>query len=398
MNMNVQPEIIKKLEDKAVEMLRDRQILSQDSDKKDINTATVKLIKSRRNVPAKRFRLFNGKSLQYIEQVKSNSSNIPSALVRYNDLTKDSKVPLGIRYLALHCISDKNDFYNDPRDKSQMLSMISQEMGNLVPIDVVEAIQYVKSQYPSLYQLDLQLFDRYESHAVNFITRLAAEPQNNTVDKGNGADLKPISIPVEQPPIFSIHQQAVNSKPDLAQNNNNKILIFIILLFGVMMLVISIFLLQSKYKNIAVKKNYLTQTASLSNHISQAEALEIVDKWFQSKKYLFAPPYDQHLGASLMTGKALSDNIKGSKTDGSAESYLEWLRNRKKYWEYGKWKVVAKNFTSNDRESVITVAVTEERTLYNKDESKEPNITTSNSQIVFTLVRTADGIKISNME
>jgi hypothetical protein len=168
--VNDRPEIIKKLENKSREMLRDRQLIAQAANKDGVN----------------------------------NSDK--SALAEYENLVKDSNVPTGIRYLALHCIADKNGFYNDPRDKSQAIGTVSQEMGGLVPGDVVGAIQYLKIQYPFIYHLNEPFFDRYEAHAIGFITRLPVEQQDKTVAQSRDTQLKPIPINPERLPTPPLSQ------------------------------------------------------------------------------------------------------------------------------------------------------------------------------------------------
>ena len=162
--MSDRPEIIKKLEDKSAEMLRDRQLIAQAANKDGVN----------------------------------NSDK--SALAEYESLTKDANIPTGIRYLALHCVADKNGFYHDPRDKSQMIGTVSQAMGGLVPGDVVGAIQYLKTQYPAIYHLNEPFFDRYEAHAIGFMTRLPVEQQNKTVEQSRDTQLNPIPINTDRLP------------------------------------------------------------------------------------------------------------------------------------------------------------------------------------------------------
>jgi hypothetical protein len=154
------PEIIKKLESKLAETLRDRQLVAE---------------------------------------VSGNKAD-QSALAEYGKISQNANIPPGIRYLALHCIADKQGFYADPRDKSQMVATVSQAMGSLVPGDVVKAIECLKTQYSSIYQLDESCFDQYEAHAVEFMTRVPIDRQDKTVAENKDTQLNPRPISTDRLP------------------------------------------------------------------------------------------------------------------------------------------------------------------------------------------------------
>jgi hypothetical protein len=157
--MNVRPENVKKLEAKLAEILRDRQLVTE----------------------------------------ASGTKADRSALAEYEKISQDTNIPAGIRYLALHCIANKNEFYNDPRDKSQMVATVSQAMGSLVPGDVVKAIECLKTQYSSIYQLDESFFDRYEAHAVEFMTRVPVDRHDKTVAENKDTQLNPLPVSTDRP-------------------------------------------------------------------------------------------------------------------------------------------------------------------------------------------------------
>jgi hypothetical protein len=183
MNMNVRPENVKKLEAKLAEILRDRQLVAEESG------------------------------------TKANRA----ALAEYEKMSQDANIPAGIRYLALHCIADKNEFYNDPRDKSQMVATVSQVMGSLVPGDVVKAIECLKTQYSSIYQLDESFFDRYEAHAVEFMTRVPIDRHDKTVAENKDTQLNPVPISTTRLPTSPPPQPvapAVISTPLITQTPN----------------------------------------------------------------------------------------------------------------------------------------------------------------------------------
>jgi serine/threonine protein kinase len=97
--------------------------------------------------------------------------------------------------------------------------------------------------------------------------------------------------------------------------------------------------------------------------ISQQEAVNLISKWLEYKRRIFAPPYDRSLGDEILTSKAYNDKI--HRADGQ-ESSLEWLANRRAYYTYGVQSVDCVNYfaASGDR-ATIDVVITERRTLYN---------------------------------
>jgi ARC6-like, IMS domain len=142
------------------------------------------------------------------------------------------------------------------------------------------------------------------------------------------------------------------------------------------------------------KRNSFEQNSS--GKISQSEAMQVVQKWLDAKKQMFGPPYDQELGRSLATGKALADNIQGPSTDGTAESSLEWLKNRGKLWKYGLPEVKSvKSFVADKNRAVITVSVFEDRALYNRGGSVEQHIAKTITT-TYTLERSNGRLKIAD--
>lgn len=173
------PEIIKKLETKLAETLRDRQLVAQ---------------------------------------VSGNKAD-RSALAEYEKMSQDANIPAGIRYLGLHCIADKHSFYADPRDKSQMVDTMSKEMGNSVPGDVVKAIECLKTQYSSIYQLDEPFFDRTEARAVEFMTRVPIDRQDRTIAENKDTQLNPIPIVTDRLPDSPPPQLVVPTAIPTPANN-----------------------------------------------------------------------------------------------------------------------------------------------------------------------------------
>jgi ARC6-like, IMS domain len=372
-----------------------------------------------------------------------------SAMAEYDRLVQDPGSSIGIRYLALHSVAMKQGFYIDKRDQQEMLGTVSQEMGNMSPTEVLAGIKYLKSNYPAIYQCDAVALDRKESSIVELMTRLPMDQQDRAVAEAKNVqlearpiDLAPVEIPVvalqpfispPQPiepvpiPITQAYtpQSTQTYTPQPAQtyipqqtqlpvqNNSNKGALIIgggmiagAILFSTILL--SQQLKPSSDVNSANTplnqpgKNPPTGVVSDSgksvNRISQDEAVGVVKEWLAAKNTLFGPPYNQQLGESLTVGKAKADNVRGPSTDGEAESSLEWLRNHGKSWKYGSQRIDAvKNFVSDEQQAVVTVAVYEQRALYNNGGGIERSIDKTTST-TYTLRRSDGRLKIADFK
>jgi ARC6-like, IMS domain len=413
------PEIVAKLEDKVQELLRDHRMTTQ----------TTGINESDR-----------------------------SPLTGYENISKNPNISMGVRYLALHCVANKQGLYHDSHDQPQMLGVMSQEMGKVPLATAVQDIQQLKTYYPSVYDLDRPFFDRAESNALELMTRLTVDQQDKTVAEAKGVPLQPLPIsapvpqtpptpqpapevPKEPEPASAVSQIYNSSSPtataipvanqSLNQSNNKAILIIGggaitgAIIFSAFMLAqqpnqqnilttvrnssptsmtsgnnisTPIIANSSTLSSPSASNNSSSSVASSSNRISQDEATKVIQQWLQAKNSLFGPPYNQQLGMSLTTGKALSDNIRGPSTDGEAESSLEWLRNRGKYWRYGSQVIESvKNFVSDDQKAIITVNVYEQRVLYNQSGRAEKNISQS-SLTKYSLEKSGGRLKISDFK
>jgi ARC6-like, IMS domain len=370
-----------------------------------------------------------------------------SAMAEYNRLVQDASSSVGIRYLALHSVAVKQGFYVDKRDQQEMLGTVSQEMGNLSPGEVLAGIQQLKSNYPAIYQCDAVALDRMESNAVEFMTRLPMDQQDRAVAEAKNVqlnarpiELAPVEIPVVAPPTFApplqvqplpvlpvpdpapvtpayIPQPAQTYIPQQtqlpAQNNSNRNALIIgggmiagAILFSTILLSQqpkpSVNTTDANAPQNQPGKGSSTGVVSDSgksvNRISQDEAIGVVKEWLAAKNTLFGPPYNQQLGESLTVGKARADNVRGPSTDGEAESSLEWLRNHGKSWKYGSQRIDAvKNFVSDEQQAVVTVAVYEQRALYNNGGGIERSIDKTSST-TYTLRRSDGRLKIADFK
>jgi ARC6-like, IMS domain len=132
--------------------------------------------------------------------------------------------------------------------------------------------------------------------------------------------------------------------------------------------------------------------------ISQSEAVALIEKFLASKKFLFAPPYNQELGYEIMTGKAYKDHIKGPSSDGTGESSIEWLRNNKFYYTYGIQQIKKVNkFYASSNNAVIELRILEEVNLYKPNGELDQNASTVGERVVrYSLIKENEVVKISD--
>jgi serine/threonine protein kinase len=139
----------------------------------------------------------------------------------------------------------------------------------------------------------------------------------------------------------------------------------------------------SDNKNQPVKTAETPQTNNTQT-LTEDDGKNLIVRWLQAKRTIFAPPYDYQIGAELMTGKAYQDNIQGPNSKGEPESSREWLKNRGGYYTYGVQRVDSVNsFAAEGEYATIEVVVTEERALYNNEGKRDID----NSAFSRSLVR-----------
>jgi hypothetical protein len=147
---------------------------------------------------------------------------------------------------------------------------------------------------------------------------------------------------------------------------------------------------------VKLPKEVQTQFAILDN-ITQKQATALIKRWLESKKRLFAPPFDKQLGAELLTGKAYQDKIDKTNltcTDPSeCLSSVDWLKTYNAEYSYESQTLDSvDSFESNGDSATILVTVTEQRTLHQPGK----NISSGGTQQGrYTLKRENGIIKIS---
>jgi hypothetical protein len=357
-----------------------------------------------------------------------------SAMAEYDRLVQDPGSSIGIRYLALHSVAMKQGFYVDKRDQQEMLGTVSQEMGNMSPTEVLAGIKYLKSNYPAIYQCDAVALDRKESSIVELMTRLPMNQQDRAVAEAKNVQLEarpiepaPVEVPLAVSQTFASPPQAqplpVLPVPDLAPvtpayapqiaqtyilqktqlpvQNNNKVALIIGAGMVTGAIIISHGLISSQNSKTFISASDNSVTISKSpDKISQEEAKNLIERWMQAKRTMFAPPYDQELGLQLTTGKARTDKVKGPSSDGTPDSSLEWLRKYGFQYRYGIQRIESvKSLESSRNQASIEVQILEDAMLYDKQGIKQLKRSGKESRTVRFILQKDNGVlKISDYE
>ncbi|MEC4986370.1 MAG: IMS domain-containing protein [Oscillatoria sp. PMC 1068.18] len=94
-----------------------------------------------------------------------------------------------------------------------------------------------------------------------------------------------------------------------------------------------------------------------NSSFTQEEAVNLINRWLEAKKLMFAPPYDRQVAADITTGEQFVQTA-------GANGSIEWLENNNAFYEYGEQRIDGvSGFTSDGDRAEITVQVTEQQTL-----------------------------------
>jgi hypothetical protein len=108
---------------------------------------------------------------------------------------------------------------------------------------------------------------------------------------------------------------------------------------------------------------------------------------------MFAPPYDQQIGAQLATGITYSDTVQGPSSDGISDSSLEWLRKYGFYYKYGVQDIEdVIRFESNGDQATIELQILEDARLYDQQGNIQPERSGTKRKIVRFLLKKENGI------
>jgi hypothetical protein len=129
-----------------------------------------------------------------------------------------------------------------------------------------------------------------------------------------------------------------------------------------------------------------TTISDTRSGLTQEDAANLIEKWQNAKREIFAPPFDRQLGAELLTGKAYYDNI--GKPDGS----VGWLENNSSHYTYGVQRVDSvENFEKNGNYATIDAVITEERTLHNGNGSIDRKASGFDTRLVRYSLKSDNG-------
>lgn len=127
-------------------------------------------------------------------------------------------------------------------------------------------------------------------------------------------------------------------------------------------------------------------TSDTQPDFTQEDAANLIEKWQNAKREIFAPPFNRQLGTELLTGKAYYDNI--GKPDGS----IGWLENNYSHYTYGVQKIESvENFEKNGNYATIDAVITEQRTLHNSNGGIDRNASGFDTRLVRYNLRSENG-------
>ena len=345
--------------------------------------------------------------------VGSNSKLLlmDTAIEEYVAIKQDLTIPLGIRYLSLSCVAIHYQLYQDDREISQLKDLIGHAINIPAHVEIFSAIQIVKSRYHQIYDCNSHEFDRVEG----LIDRMS----NNSHEKciKDNDDLK-------------YPQEKIAQLEDKVKLFKTLFFIVVMFLVGGGSGIILTLLINQQPQPISTNTYQLsTPTPSPSNislshaviatpspveavlpspspvaiavpdpQISEDEAVSLIEKWFEAKKILFAPPFDRELAASLITGKAYTDKVKGLSSDGKPTSASEWLEKNHYYRSYGLQRIDSiEKFEVSGNNAIIDVRVTEHSNLYNsKGQLQNLKSGLETKTIRYILVKEDQNTKISD--
>lgn len=360
----------------------------------------------------------------------SNLLTINTAIEEYISIKKDLTIPLGIRYLALSCVAAHYQLYQENREISQLKDLTGQAINIPTHAEVFNAIQVIKSKYYQIYDCDPREFDRVERLTKEMSPESISKiEQGYITDRNNLTELQIEKIRAEE------------------RSNFFKTSLFVITMFliGGVSGVIATLVMRQQPQPISTNtiQSY-TPTPSISpnsspteiptpspsnisnsspevivtpspaeavipspspvavatpdSQISQDEAINLIQRWLEAKKTLFAPPFDRELASALMIGKAYTDKIKGVSSDGTPTSASEWLQKYGYYRIYGLQRIDGvEKFEVSGSNAIIDVRVTEHSNLYNsKGQLQKLKSGLETNIIRYILVKEDETLKISD--
>ena len=128
--------------------------------------------------------------------------------------------------------------------------------------------------------------------------------------------------------------------------------------------------------------NPKTETTKTSiSSISQQKAVNLIQKYLEAKKEMYAPPYNRQILAGISTNEFYK----------KAVGAINWLESNGAYYRYQVQKIESvEGFVSQGNTAAIKVKITEDYTLYNSDGSID------NSSSNFRTLTVVYNMKLTN--
>jgi hypothetical protein len=128
--------------------------------------------------------------------------------------------------------------------------------------------------------------------------------------------------------------------------------------------------------------NPKTETTKTSiSSISQQKAVNLIQKYLEAKKEMYAPPYNRQILAGISTNEFYK----------KAVGAINWLESNGAYYRYQVQKIDSvEEFVSEGNTVAIKVKITEDYTLYNSDGSID------NSSSNFRTLTVIYNMKLTN--
>jgi len=138
-------------------------------------------------------------------------------------------------------------------------------------------------------------------------------------------------------------------------------------------------------------ERYLSEAAApASSNLTSQQAVELINRWLQSKAEIFAPPFNQQRIEDLATGELYASLVR-------PDGVLDWLKHNQAYYRYGVQTIDAvERFVASRDRATIEIKLTEERTLYWKGNIDPTRTDFSAQQIRYSLERVNGTWKIAD--
>jgi hypothetical protein len=163
-----------------------------------------------------------------VSQTLDENNDEYLALVEYEEITQDIDAFLSIRYLALHCIANSHNFYDNSGDQSEMLGILSHELSCLMPYEVVQGIHYLQVNYPFIYRSNTSAIDLYKERAAKSLARFPDDSRghNKTQAKRNLVESRPqtsMNDHSEKIMLITSDKKSVSIERGFASPTNNNL-------------------------------------------------------------------------------------------------------------------------------------------------------------------------------